>query len=157
MAPADWPAVRDIYADGIRSGHATFQLTPYTRDEWNAGHLEVHRLVFDEGGTVLGWAALSSVSSRPVYAGVAEVSLYVSEMARGRGVGTALLGALIASAEQAGIWTLQSGIFPENTASLALHHRAGFRTVGMRERLGQMHGQWRDVLLLERRSGIAGT
>lgn len=157
MLPSDWLAVRDIYADGIRYGHATFQLTPYTQGEWDAGHLEAHRLVFEEGGVVLGWAALSRTSTRPVYAGVAEVSLYVAEAARGRGVGRALLDALVASAEQGGIWTLQAGIFPENTVSLALHHRAGFRTVGVRERIGQMHGQWRDVVLLERRSSRAGT
>jgi phosphinothricin acetyltransferase len=123
---------------------------------WDAGHLPCCRLVARAGGEALGWAALSPVSSRCVYGGVAEVSVYVAERARGRGVGRLLLSELVAASERHGIWTLQAGIFPENQASIALHQRAGFRLVGVRERLGSMDGRWRDVVLMERRSAIAG-
>jgi L-amino acid N-acyltransferase YncA len=155
MTAADWPAVAAIYAEGIASGHATFETEVPSWEAWDAAHLPAHRLVaVDEGGAVLGWAALGPVSERCVYAGVAENSVYVAAAARGRGVGRALLGALVESAEQGGIWTIQTGVFPENTASLAVHEAAGFRVVGRRERIGRHHGRWRDVLLLERRSRV---
>jgi phosphinothricin acetyltransferase len=156
MAAADWPAVRAIYEQGIATGDATFQLAAPAWEAWDAGHLEECRLVAVGGGAVIGWAALSRISSRPVYAGVAEVSVYVAAAARGRGAGRLLLAELVGESERNGIWTLQAGIFPENQASLVLHERAGFRLVGRREKLGQMQGRWRDVLLLERRSAIAG-
>jgi phosphinothricin acetyltransferase len=156
MTPTDWPAVRSIYEAGIASGDATFETTAPDWPAWENAHLAVGRLVATAAGEVIGWAALSAVSSRCVYAGVAEESVYVASTARGQGTGTALLTALVDIAEQAGIWTLQAGIFPENTASIALHQHCGFRIVGRRERLGQMEGRWRDVLLLERRSEVVG-
>jgi phosphinothricin acetyltransferase len=157
MQERDWPQVREIYTQGIQTGNATFEQEAPGWDKWAAGHLADCRIVArGEDGALLGWAALSPVSSRCVYAGVAEVSVYVGAAHRGRGVGAALLAALIADSEQAGIWTLQAGVFPENAASLALHQAAGFRIVGRRERIGQMAGRWRDVLLLERRSQIVG-
>src|SRR5581483_3044270 len=149
--PEDWRAVRDIYLEGIATGNATFQKTAPEWTEWDAGHLSHSRLVAKRDGAIVGWAALSRVSARAVYAGVAEVSVYVAANARGHGVGRRLLAALIAESEGQGIWTLQAGIFPENEASLALHRAAGFRVVGVRERLGCMDGRWRDVVLLERR------
>lgn len=162
MAPADWPAVARIYAEGIATGDATFEMTVPSWEAWDAGHVAEHRFVAVPDGAaaaddvapagVLGWAACSPVSDRCVYLGVLEVSVYVAAAARGRGVGGALLGALVASTEAAGVWTLQAGIFPENATSVALHRRRGFRVVGTRERLGKMNGVWRDVLLLERRS-----
>jgi L-amino acid N-acyltransferase YncA len=152
MRPADWPEVRAIYLEGIATGNATFQKTAPEWEEWDGGHLPHCRLVVRRDGRVAGWAALSRVSARPVYAGVAEVSVYVAESARGQGVGRVLLEALVAESERQGIWTLQAGIFPENGASLALHRSAGFRVVGVRERLGCMDGVWRDVILLERRA-----
>ena len=151
-----WDAIRTIYLDGVATGHATFQQSAPEWSEWHKGHLPNCRLVALGGDKVLGWAALTAVSSRCVYAGVAEVSVYVASSAQRQGVGAMLLTALIAEAEAVGIWTLQAGIFPENTASLTLHARAGFRTVGTRERFGQMNGRWRDVLLLERRSNTVG-
>jgi L-amino acid N-acyltransferase YncA len=157
LQPGDWPAVAAIYAAGIATGNATFETAPPSWERWDHSHLPDHRLVARTGnGEVVAWAALAPVSDRCVYAGVAENSIYVAEAARGRRVGQRLLAALVEQAEQAGIWTVQTGIFPENTASLALHRRCGFRVVGMRERIGQLHGRWRDVLLLERRSPIAG-
>ena len=157
MRAEDGPAVLAIYGGGIATGHASFQETVPAWEEWDAGHLECCRLVAQEGGEVVGWAALSPVSSRKVYAGVGEVSIYLADGVRGRGVGDRLLGALIEASEQAGLWTLQAGIFPENAASIALHRKFGFRQVGVRERLGRMThgplaGEWRDVMLLERRS-----
>jgi len=152
MRPADWPEVRAIYLEGIATGNATFQKTAPEWEEWDGGHLPHCRLVVRRDGRVAGWAALSRVSARPVYAGVAEVSVYVAESARGQGVGRVLLEALVAESERQGIWTLQAGIFPENGASLAVHGSAGFRVVGVRERLGCMDGVWRDVILLERRA-----
>jgi phosphinothricin acetyltransferase len=144
-----------IYQAGIDEGQATFEMTAPDWDAFDAAKLADHRLVaLDESGTVLGWAAVVPVSDRCVYAGVVEHSIYVHPATRGRGVGTALLNALIASTEAAGIWTIQSGIFPENSASLALHARCGFRTVGLREKVGRHHGVWRDVLLIERRSPV---
>ena len=147
----DWDAVCAIYQQGIATGNATFETQVPTWERWDAGHLQTCRLVARSGGQVVGWAALSPVSSRPVYAGVTEVSIHIAETAQGQGVGRALLSALVEASEQEGIWTLQAGIFPENEASVALHKSCGFRVVGRRERLGQMGGVWRDVLLMERR------
>ena len=156
MSPADWPAVRAIYEEGIATGNATFQPEAPLWEEWDAGHLRSCRLVAEHAGHIVGWAALSGVSSRCVYAGVAEVSIYVAADARGGGIGRQLLEALVAESERAGIWTLQAGIFPENLPSVTVHERCGFRVVGRREKLGQMDGRWRDVLLLERRSRSVG-
>jgi L-amino acid N-acyltransferase YncA len=155
LRPAHWPAVAAIYAQGIGSGDATFETEVPSWESWDAGHLPEHRLVAVDGEDVLGWAAVSPTSSRCVYAGVVEHSVYVAPNAQGRGVGRALLDALIASTEAAGIWTLQGGVFPENAASRALHAACGFRVVGTRERLGRtVDGTWRDVVLLERRSPL---
>lgn len=148
----DWDDVARIYADGIASGLATFETQVPTWEEWDRSHMADHRLLARDEGRAVGWAALAPVSSRCVYAGVAEVSVYVAAGARGRGVGTALLAALVDSSEAGGIWTLEAGILPENEASVRMHERCGFRIVGRRERLGRMRGVWRDVLLLERRS-----
>ena len=145
MSPAHYAAVRAIYQEGIATGAATFETEAPGWDAWDRGHLERPRLVALEDGVVLGWAALSAVSDRCVYGGVAEVSVYVGAGHRGRGVGHALMSALVERSEQAGIWTLQAGIFPENTGSIALHVRHGFREVGRRERLGRLAGVWRDV------------
>lgn len=153
MGPGDWPHVAAIYAAGIATRNATFETEVPSYEDWDAGHLADHRFVAADGEQVVGWAALTSYSDRCCYAGVADLSVYVDPAAQGRGVGRALLEQLVASAEGAGIWTLQAGIFPENEASLALHRRCGFRLVGTRERIGQLDGVWRDVLLLERRSG----
>jgi phosphinothricin acetyltransferase len=152
MTPDDWPAVRAIYEEGIATGHATFQTSAPSWEQWDADHLAACRIVVEDGGSIAGWAALTPVSGRCVYAGVAEISVYVSSAARGRGIGRQLLTELVRQSEQNGLWTLQAGIFPENAASVAIHERCGFRIVGRRERLGRMHGVWRDVLLLERRS-----
>jgi len=154
MQPEDWPAVRAIYEDGIATGNATFETAAPDWPAWDAAHLANHRLVARLGGRVVGWAALAPVSDRCAYAGVAEDSIYVARDAQGRGVGRALLIAVVASAERAGIWTVQTGIFPENQPSVRLHEACGFRVVGVRERLGRLHGRWRDVLLLERRSPV---
>ena len=151
----DWPAVAAIFREGIETGNATFETRVPTWDEWNAAHLAAHRLVAYDGNDIVGWAALTSYSRRPAYAGVAEVSIYVAAAARGRRVGRTLLRALVAASEAAGIWTLQAGVFPENKASLKLHLGCGFRTVGLRERIGKLKGEWRDVVLLERRSPAA--
>jgi L-amino acid N-acyltransferase YncA len=146
-------AVLRIYQAGIDEGDATFETTAPDWSRFSANHLPAHRFVaLDPAGGVLGWVAASAVSARPAYAGVIEHSVYVDPVARGLGVGRALLDALIRSSEGAGIWTIQSGIFPENRASLALHRNAGFRELGRRERIGCQHGRWRDVVLLERRS-----
>jgi L-amino acid N-acyltransferase YncA len=155
MRPEHAAQVLEIYQLGIDEGQATFEMNAPTWEAFDKAKLPAHRHVaIDESGRVLGWIAASSVSDRCVYAGVVEHSVYVHPDARGQGIGLALLGALIASTEEAGIWTIQSGIFPENTASVALHHAVGFRDVGIRERIGQHHGRWRDVLLLERRSPL---
>jgi phosphinothricin acetyltransferase len=156
MTPADWPAVRAIYLEGIATGDATFETEAPSWEEWNAGHLPECRQVARRGEDVLGWVALSPVSGRCVYAGVAEVSVYVAERARGHGAGRALLDAVIAASEERGLWSLQAGVFPENSASIGLLKRCGFREVGVRERLGKMGDRWRDVVLLERRSGRVG-
>jgi L-amino acid N-acyltransferase YncA len=150
-------AVLAIYQTGIDGGDATFETRAPDWARFDTGHLPEHRFVaLACDGTVLGWVAASAVSDRCVYAGVVEHSVYVAPSARGRGVGRALLAALIASTDAAGIWTIQAGIFPENAASAALHAGAGFREVGRRERLGQRHGRWRDVVLIERRSPAIG-
>lgn len=142
-----------IYQAGIDEGNATFETSPPGWEAFDTAHLEEHRFAaLDASGAVLGWIAASRVSDRCAYAGVVEHSVYVQPLARGRGVASALLKALVDSTEQAGIWTIQSGIFPENTASLAVHQRAGFRVIGTRERIGRHHGVWRDVVLVERRS-----
>jgi L-amino acid N-acyltransferase YncA len=147
-----WPAVKAIYEDGLATGNASFQTSAPGWEEWDAAHLKHSRLVASDGDTVLGWAALTPVSGRCVYAGVAEVSVYIDNNSRGKGVGKAILQALIAESEKNGLWTLQAGIFPENTPSLRIHTKAGFRTIGTREKIGQMNGVWRDTVLLERRS-----
>ena len=158
LRPEDWPEVRAIYAEGIATGNATFEAAPPEWAEFDGGKMSHPRLVAEDGrGAVLGWAVLSPVSSRCVYGGVGEVSVYVAERARGQGVGSRLLAALIEQAEDAGLWTLQAGIFPENAATVALHTKHGFREVGRRERIGKMAGRWRDTLLLERRSAVVGT
>lgn len=161
MRTADWESVHAIYAAGIATGHATFEHEPPAWEAFDAGRLPAHRLVVEAGGLILGWAAVSPVSARPAYSGVVEHSIYVGPQARGHGIGRTLLAALITSTEAAGIWTIQSSIFPQNTASLSLHKPLGFRIVGTRERIARMShgpnaGKWQDTLLLERRSGSAG-
>jgi L-amino acid N-acyltransferase YncA len=150
----DWAAVADIYWDGMRDGLATFETEVPSWAVWDAAHLPEHRLVAELLDEVVGWAALSPASSRRCYAGVAENSVYVARAARGRGVGRALLERLVGDADAAGIWTIQTSIFPENRASLALHERCGFRVVGTRERIARRDGVWRDTVLLERRSEV---
>lgn len=152
----DWNQVRSIYLEGIATGQATFETEAPTWDDWNAGHLPFARLAAREGQGILGWAALSPVSRRKAYAGVAEVSVYVATQARGQGIGKALLERTIKESEQNGIWTLQGGTFPENAASLKLQLACGFRIVGRRERIGCHHGVWRDTILTERRSLSVG-
>ena len=155
MSRDDWRAVRQIYEAGIATGNATFETSAPSWDEWDASHLVEHRLVAtDDDDEVVGWAALSPVSDRCAYAGVAENSVYVDPEHHGHGVGRALLEALIDSAERGGYWTVQTGIFPENVGSIALHERCGFRIVGRRQRIGRLNGIWRDTLLLERRSPL---
>ena len=157
MKDEDWDEVVSTYQEGIVTGNATFETDAPTWDKWDKSHLRDCRLVARAEGKVIGWAALSPVSTRCVYSGVAEVSLYVAASTRGIGVGKALLRALIDESERIGIWTLQAGIFPENAASIALTKGCGFREVGHRERIGQMDGIWMDVILMERRSKIAGS
>lgn len=156
MLPDDWEDVRSIYLEGIATGNATFETEAPSWERWDAGHLAEPRLVARDDDGVMGWGALSPVSGRCVYAGVAEVSIYVGGRCRGMGVGRKLLDELVRTSEEKGIWTLQAGIFPENEASLALHRRCGFREIGRRERIGCMNGRWRDVVLLERRSSVTG-
>jgi L-amino acid N-acyltransferase YncA len=157
LRPGDWPEVAEIFEEGIRTRNATFETVVPAWKEWDAAHLPSHRLVGVEGGAVVGWAALApaSASARACYAGVAEDSVYVACERQGRGVGRALLERLVRDAEAAGLWTIQTSIFPENRASLALHLRCGFRVVGVRERIARLDGAWRDTLLLERRAGAA--
>jgi L-amino acid N-acyltransferase YncA len=152
MTPDDWPAVEAIYAEGIETGNATFEVAPPDWEEFDSRRLAEHRFVAVDDGRVVGWAALSPTSPRECYAGVAEHSVYVTESARGRGIGLALMRELLASADAGGIWTVQTSIFPENDASVALHEKLGFRVVGRRERIAQLDGVWRDTILLERRS-----
>jgi L-amino acid N-acyltransferase YncA len=156
MKPEDWEQVRSIYLEAIATGYTTFETEPPSWEKWDAGHLEIARLVARSGDDVLGWALLSSVSKRYAYRGVAELSISHTEKSRGRGIGRVLLEALIEESERNGIWTLQAAIFPENVASVKLHLRCGFREVGRRERIGQLNGIWRDTLLFERRSEIVG-
>lgn len=157
LLPEHWNAAREIYLQGIATKSATFQTQAPTWEEWDQGHLPNLRYVVLWNGQVVGWAALSRVSGRCVYAGVTEVSLYVHEDFRAKGIGKLLLQHLIEESEQAGIWTLQSGIFPENAASIALHEKLGFRKVGYREKIGKLDGLWRDTILMERRSRLVGT
>jgi L-amino acid N-acyltransferase YncA len=152
LQPEHWPAVVRIYREGIATGKATFETTAPTWEKWDADHLPGLRLVAVESDEVVGWTALSAVSDRCVYGGVAEESVYVAEAARGRGIGRLLLEELIRRSEESGIWTIQTGIFPENEASIRLHERVGFRVIGVREKLGRLDGDWRDVVFLERRS-----
>ena len=156
MRPEDRSAVRAIYLEGIATGNATFETSAPDWDEWDAKHRPDCRLVARLNGRVIGWTALSPVSSRCVYAGVVEESIYIATSARGQGVGKALLTACIAESEKAGIWTIQTGIFPENVASIRLHKSCGFREVGYRKCIGQMNGIWRNVVFLERRSSVVG-
>lgn len=157
LHPEHWDDVARIYAEGIATGQATFETETPTWDTWDAAHLDIGRLVARKGDEIVGWAALGRISDREVYRGVAEVSVYVGDDHRGEGVGSLLLACLIEESEQEGIWTLQAGIFPENTASVRLHEKLGFREVGLRERIGRLHGRWRNVVLLERRSRVVGT
>jgi len=152
MRADDWPAVKTIYEQGIATRQATFETEAPAWEAWDAAHLPGLRLVAEEGGEVVGWAALSPVSRRACYAGVVEESVYVAEGARGRGIGITLLARLCSDADAAGIWMIQTAIFPENVASLELHRRCGFRVVGTRERIAQLDGVWRDTVLLERRT-----
>jgi L-amino acid N-acyltransferase YncA len=156
MRPEHWAEVSNIYLQGINTGQATFQTESPSWDEWNKGHLPDLRYVSLDAGTITGWAALSSVSGRCVYAGVAEVSVYVNEHYRGKGIGAKLLEKLITESETRNVWTIQAGVFPENHASIALHIKLGFRKIGFREKIGKMNDTWRDTVLLERRSKIAG-
>jgi L-amino acid N-acyltransferase YncA len=156
LRPDDWPAVRAIYEEGIRGGDATFETEPPTWERWDAAHPQL-RLVAERDGFVAGFAALSPASPRHCYRGVGDVSIYVAGKARGAGLGRKLLDALVARSEEAGYWTLIAGVFPENEASLRLHKACGFREVGVRERVGESGGAWRDVVWLERRSTLVGT
>lgn len=156
MSEAHWPAVAQIYKQGVNTGFATFEKEIPTYEQWNKNHITNCRLVAIGNDKILGWAALSPVSGRCVYGGVAEVSIYIAETARGLGIGYLLMEELITSSEKEGFWTLQSGIFPENKASIKLHEKAGFRFLGRRERVGQLDGVWKDNVLFERRSKIVG-
>jgi phosphinothricin acetyltransferase len=155
LRPEDWPEVRAIYEEGIREGDATFETEPPSWERWNAAH-PGPRFVAERDGSVVGWAALSPASSRHCYRGVGEVSVYVTARARGVGLGRELLATLVERSERAGYWTLTAGVFPENVASLRLHKACGFREVGVRERIGESGGVWRDVIWLERRSALVG-
>jgi L-amino acid N-acyltransferase YncA len=147
----DWPAVKAIFEEGVATRRATFETEAPSWEDWDGAHLPL-RLVAEDDGDVLGWAALMPYSARECYRGVAESSVYVAARSRGRGVGRALMEQLVRDSEDAGYWTLQAGVFPENEESLALHRRVGFRVVGVRERIGRLDGEWKDVVLLERRS-----
>jgi phosphinothricin acetyltransferase len=151
MTEDDWPQVAEIYAEGIATREATFETEPPTWVEFDAGRLPGHRLVAIDGDRIVGWAALSPTSGRACYSGVVEHSVYVAAEHRGRGLGRALMEELVSGADAGGLWTIQTSIFPENTASVVLHERLGFRVVGRRERIAQLDGVWRDTLLLERR------
>ncbi len=156
MVEEHWPEVADIYKQGIDTGIATFEDEVPTWESWNRSHLDVCRFTAFSGTSICGWAALSPVSSRCVYGGVAEVSVYVSSDCQGKGVGKALMTRLITESERQGYWTLQSGIFPENAASIRLHEAVGFRKIGYRERIGKKNGVWTDNILMERRSAVVG-
>ena len=157
MSDDDWEMVRKIYLEGIASGHATFETEAPSWVDWDANHHQFARLILKSNAEIVGWATLSRVSRRKVYEGVAEVSVYIASNARGQGFGLRLLESLIEESESHGIWTLQASIFPENIASIRLHHRCGFREVGRRERIAKLNGVWRDTVLLERRSTRVGT
>lgn len=150
----DWPAVKEIYLSGLATGNASFETQAPEWEVWNMKHISHSRLVYEDAGQITGWTALSAVSDRCVYGGVAEVSIYIFEQGRGKGIGVKLLNALIAESERHGIWTLQSGIFQENKSSIRLHEKCGFRTIGYREKIGQLNGVWRNVILMERRSKL---
>lgn len=156
LLPDHWESVKKIYEDGIATSKATFQTSAPTWEEWNQAHIPIPRLIAIENDEILGWSALTPVSGRCVYAGVAEVSIYIGSIARGKGIGKQLLNQLIEESEKQNIWTLQSGIFPENKASISLHLSAGFRIIGIREKIGMMDGKWRDIVLLEKRSHTIG-
>ena len=156
MTPAHWPQVRQIYQEGIDTSLATFERRAPSWEEWDQEHLRFARLVALASGLVRGWAALGAVSARAAYSGVAEVSVYVGASWRGQGIGRLLLERLIVESEKNAIWTLQASIFPENESSIALHQRCGFWVVGIRRRIAQLHGAWRDTVLLERRSEVVG-
>ena len=156
MKAGDWKDVRAIYIEGIATKNATFEQNAPNWEDWNRNHLSIGRFVARENNQIIGWAALSPISKRSVYSGVVEVSIYISDHAKGRGVGKRLLNRLVEASEKAGIWTLQGGIFPENEASIAIHKACGFRIVGVRERVGKMDGVWRNVVLMERRSKNVG-
>jgi len=151
-----WAQVKNIYEQGIATGNATFQTASPSWEEWDSSHVKTSRIVVTENDEVLGWAAITPVSGRCVYAGVGEVSVYVAANAQGRGLGKALLQELIKQSEADGFWTLTAGIFPENKGSLKIHEKAGFKILGIRERIGKMNGKWRDTVLLERRSEVVG-
>jgi L-amino acid N-acyltransferase YncA len=154
LRPGDWPEVARIFEEGIATGNATFETEVPSWEDWDRGHLTGHRFAAQDDGRVVGWIALAPVSARGCYEGVAEISVYVTAEARGRGVGSELLATLVEGAERGGLWTLQTSVFPENAASLALLRRFGFRVVGTRERIGRLHGVWRDTVLVERRSEV---
>jgi len=156
MLPNHWEDVKRIFEEGIATGDATFQTSAPTWEEWDSSHLQSCRLIAVDDNKVTGWAALTPVSGRCVYSGVAEVSVYIAGEERGKGVGKLLLQTLIAESEKNNLWTLQAGIFPENTGSIKVHEACGFRLVGRRERIGKMNGKWRDTILLERRSNMTG-
>lgn len=156
MLESDWQQVRDIYIEGINTGNATFETKAPSWEEWDTGHHQECRLVVREGNNVIGWAALSPVSKREAYRGVAEVSIYLSLGSAGKGVGTKLLSRIIELSEMEEFWTLQAGIFPENETSIKLHQKLGFEIVGIRKQIGKLNGEWRDVVLLERRSKVVG-
>ena len=156
MQASDWEQVRHIYTEGIATGFATFETNAPSYESWDSAHTSSCRLVAEQDGIIMGWAALSPVSSRCVYGGVGEVSVYIGAESRGKGVGKQLLEHLIAESEKAGFWTIQSGIFPENKASIKLHEKVGFRYIGKRERVGKIHGVWKDNLLFEKRSNNVG-
>jgi len=156
MEPSDWNKVAEIYKQGIETGNATFQQTIPTWQEWNAAHVLNCRIVAEVGNVIAGWAALSLVSARAVYSGVAEVSVYVGNKHKGQHIGTSLLESMIEESERHGFWTLQSGIFPENNASIAIHKKTGFREIGYREKVANMKNVWRNTILFERRSSVTG-
>ncbi|MUK89389.1 GNAT family N-acetyltransferase [Ornithinibacillus sp. L9] len=156
MRDTDWERVRDIYIEGIQTGNATFETVAPKWEEWDQGHLNECRLVVRENGEVIGWGALSPISRRAAYNGVAEVSIYFSMNSVGKGIGSRLLKRIIDDSEENGFWTLQANIFPENAVSIHLHEKHGFEIVGTRKRIGKLNGVWRDVVLMERRSKIVG-
>ncbi|WP_318343480.1 GNAT family N-acetyltransferase [Flagellimonas baculiformis] len=156
MIASDWEQVANIYSEGIATGFATFETSAPDYGQWDSSHTTHSRLVAEDNGTVLGWAALSPVSSRCVYGGVGEVSIYISAQSRGKGIGRLLMERLIEESEKAGFWTIQSGIFPENIGSIKLHEKMGFRYIGKRERIGKINGVWKDNLLFEKRSRSVG-